>query len=69
MCDYCQKELQLLTCEIPTEIWGQLSGYTELQIIIDRGYLRLGQTDDMQCLDNGGKLRIKYCPMCGKMLD
>lgn len=35
---------------------------------IDRGYLRLSQDDDDQCLDHGEKIKINFCPVCGEWL-
>ena len=66
MCDYCEDEEQLIVKEVATEVFNTLTGYEEMQIIIDRGYLRLGFTEDMQCLDHGEKIKIKFCPMCGR---
>jgi len=65
-CEYCKKRKQLLSREVPHVIWGQYAFDTEMQVIVDRGYLRLGFTDDMQCMDHGEKIKINYCPMCGE---
>lgn len=64
MCEYCEHKKQLLTKFEKYECWGRFE-YEESQLIIDRGYLRLGQTDDMNCIDSGIKVKINYCPMCG----
>jgi hypothetical protein len=68
MCEFCNEEKQLLARNVPYEIWGKLSGYEELQVIIDRGFLRLGYTDDMQCMEHGEKIKINYCPICGNKI-
>jgi hypothetical protein len=68
-CDVCQNEKQLLAKEVPDVCFGQIVGTEELQVIIDRGYLRLGYKDDMQCMDHGEKRKINYCPECGRKLD
>jgi len=52
MCNYCEKEEQLLTRDVPYVIWDSVSGEEELQVIIDRGYLRLGKTEDMQQMED-----------------
>lgn len=65
-CDYCNKEKQLLTKEIYDLVNNALD---ELQVIVDRGYLRLGYTNDMQCIDHGEKTKINFCPHCGRKLD
>ena len=67
-CPFCKEEKQLITKNVAIEIFGTLAGYEEMQIIVDRGYLRLGFTDDMQCLDHGEKIKINYCPMCGNRM-
>jgi hypothetical protein len=36
-------------------------------IYIDtRGYLRMVDMDDCQCLDHGHNLKISFCPICGR---
>jgi hypothetical protein len=37
-------------------------------VFIDRGFLRMVNADDSQCLDHGEKIKIKYCPFCGRTL-
>jgi len=32
------------------------------------GYLRLGDSEDMNCIDHDDKIEIKYCMMCGRKL-
>jgi hypothetical protein len=32
------------------------------------GYIRLGDTDDMGCIDHSGNFKINYCHMCGRKL-
>jgi hypothetical protein len=68
MCEFCYNKGKLLSKYVATEVFGQYTGDEELQIIIDRGYLRLGWTDDMECMDHGEKIKIKYCPICGRDL-
>lgn len=29
-------------------------------------YLRLGNREDIQCLDHEEKIKISFCPMCGR---
>jgi hypothetical protein len=77
MCKYCTDEATLLQKdEIISNMsfgWGdpetkinrqQCCEYS-LAVFVDRGYLRLADTEDSQCLDHGQKVKIKYCPMCG----
>ena len=68
MCEYCEKRKQLLTKEVPHVMYNQYAFDVELQIVVDRGYLRLGCADDMQCMDHGEKIKINYCPMCGERM-
>ncbi len=35
-------------------------------VFIDRGYLLLVDLDDCNCMDHGEKVKINYCPFCGK---
>jgi flagellar basal body rod protein FlgF len=35
-------------------------------ILDDRGYLRLVNTDDYQCLGHGENIKINFCPLCGR---
>jgi len=35
---------------------------------VDRAYLRLTRDGDDQCLDNGEKIKINFCPVCGEWL-
>lgn len=35
---------------------------------VDRGYLRSGNKTDVQCLEHGSKIKINFCPMCGREL-
>lgn len=67
-CEYCDNSKQLIAREFPHVMYGEIVYDNEWQIIVDRGYIRLCNTDDMQCLDHGEKIKIKYCPMCGKKL-
>ena len=39
-----------------------------LEIRNGQGSLRLGERDDMQCIDHSDKVEINYCPMCGRNL-
>jgi hypothetical protein len=68
MCEYCQEDKQLIKTDVATAAFETFTGYEEMQIIIDRGYLRFGFTDDMQCMDHGEKIKINFCPMCGESL-
>ena len=78
MCKYCEEgfvltEAELLDTHIigwkpdmlATELFG---GEYYLSVFIDRGYIRLVDKDDCQCLDHGDKEKINYCPMCGRKL-
>ena len=39
-----------------------------LAVFVDRGYLRLVDPEDCNCLDHDSKIRINFCPMCGASL-
>lgn len=57
MCDFCKNKKQLLIKDVPHVIWGKYAYDNELQVVIDRGYLRLVDPDDMQCMDHGEKTK------------
>ncbi len=75
MCEYCENEKDLIreTELISRQSWGwgdvecSLDGVIEyeLSLFIDRGYLRLVDPDDCQCIEGGQKIKVNYCPMCG----
>ena len=39
-----------------------------LEIRNSQGYLRLGDRGDMGCLDHSGKIKINFCPVCGRKI-
>jgi len=48
--------------------WGELDSFNEsVFVYIDRGYLRLSGPD-CDCLDHGEKIKINFCPFCGRRL-
>lgn len=78
MCKYCEGKETIIKKEflstslvgwnkdmLATELFG--TEYDE-GVFIDRGYLRLVDLDDCNCLDTGEKILINYCPMCGDRL-
>ncbi len=80
MCEYCEKDKTLIEREFLEEFawgWGGESDKrSRLEIdeepyivFVDRGFLRLAMKEDHQCMDSGEKIKIKYCPMCGKVLE
>lgn len=81
MCEYCDKEKTIFSIEfIDTWIWAWCHGkpktlkeaeehQAKRDVFIDRGYLRLADPDDSQCMDHGEKIKIEYCPLCGSKLN
>ena len=79
MCDYCEKDKVILKKEfISTTLigWNKKMLATDLfgmeydeGIFVDRGYLRMVDLDDCNCLDHGEKVKINFCPMCGRKLN
>ena len=67
MCEYCEKEKKLIETEEADYIWEKFCGYEDRFVFVDRGYLRY-TTDDYSCLDHGEKIKINFCPMCGRKL-
>ncbi len=78
MCKYCEKKEVIVEKEfISTNLIGWkadmlatelLGGEYYESVFVDRGYLRLVDSDDYNCLDAGCKHKINYCPMCGVKL-
>jgi hypothetical protein len=82
-CDYCQKEKTIFETEAmglegpwtfePEKLASRkdYDAFTfRLGIWIDsRGYLRMADLDDCNCLDSGEKIKIAFCPMCGEKID
>jgi len=76
-CDYCQKNVPIFHSEkVDTYLlgWGNYTitsddiSYSDYGLFLERGYLRFTDLDDTQCLDHGEKIKIKFCPFCGKEL-
>ena len=69
-CKYCENEMPMMFKNIAwTGFGGEIQGYDEWQVFIDRGCLRLAAPEDCQCMDHGEKIKINYCPMCGVKID
>jgi len=76
MCEYCEKEKTIVDDVFISRSswgWGGVTKITiseaiqiKVDVFIDRGYLRMVDIDDCQCIDSGKKIKIKYCPFCGK---
>ena len=75
MCKFCEEEETLLSKNIISEgSWGwggdisitsSETSEDEHHLFIDRGFLRLVDIEDSQCIESGLKVEIKFCPMCG----
>lgn len=81
MCKFCENSETLIQKdEIISNMsfgWGddeikinrsQCHEYS-LAVFIDRGYLRLIDPTDCNCLDRDTKTKISFCPMCGTSLN
>ena len=76
MCKYCEEECSLLDFEsldswilgwtAEAKITQETAVYSTISVLLDRGYLRLVDYNDRACLDHGQKLRLNFCPFCGK---
>lgn len=83
MCNYCEKEHTMVEQNVINRAnWGW--GYdglikltlaeaeedqTNISVFIDRGYLRLVDSNDCNCMDSGKKIKINFCPICGSKID
>ena len=70
-CLFCKTEKPLLRKDVPCVMFGEIvkPDDTLLVIVDNRGYLRLVDSEDYQCLDHGEKIAIKFCPVCGECLE
>jgi hypothetical protein len=78
-CEYCVTGKTLLDKEVVNHNTLAFGGPVEpkdlwrfeynLGVFIDRGYLRMVDIGDCNCLDGGEKIQIKYCPMCGEEVE
>ncbi|MCP4989064.1 MAG: hypothetical protein GY928_24300 [Colwellia sp.] len=78
-CRCCEDEDILIEREFDLVPWFFSVGHTltdsdlnriadTFGVVVDRGHLRLVDIDDYNCLDHGEKIKINFCPMCGKKL-
>jgi len=54
--------------------WGasvtkENADYIKRGVFIDRGWLRLVDLDGCGCMDHGERVKLKFCPFCGKELE
>jgi len=83
MCKYCKDSSKLISKEVISASawcfgWEQNKKVTlseaeedmdELAVLLDsRGYLRLVDPTDCQCMDHGENIKINFCPFCGMRL-
>ena len=67
MCNYYENNSVLIEKEVADECFGELVGYKTVSVVFDtRGYLRLGDKEDMGCLDHDEKIEANYCFNCGR---
>lgn len=85
MCKYCEDNEPIIKLEDNVRLsawhWGwagkdyaitmeQAEKDThDLHLFVDRGYVRLADPEDCQCIDHGQRVKIKYCPFCGVELN
>jgi hypothetical protein len=79
MCEFCEKEKTLLSMtNISPCSWGfgqdikiRIDEISEINnvLFIDRGYLRLSDINDSQCIESGEKIKINFCPICGNKIN
>ena len=76
LCNYCEKEKPLIEfeeldfhgfCKLE-DVKGINLHYRKEWVFIDRGYLRKADPTDSECLDHSEKIKINFCPICGKDL-
>jgi hypothetical protein len=80
MCEYCEGNKVMLSEGVvedngfgyskestKTHEYVKIFSYV-ISVFVDRGYLRLVDLGDSQCMDHGERIKIEFCPMCGKEL-
>lgn len=76
MCEYCEGEKTIFEQKYISRAswgWGGDTKITEAQATPDRiglfidarGYLRMVDLDDCNCIEAGDKVSIDFCPFCG----
>jgi len=55
--------------EVKREDIHEVDNSVVFEIRCGAGYLRLGDSEDMDCLDSEYKIRVPNCPMCGRKLN
>lgn len=79
MCGFCEERRTIFSMEKLDDwvlgwdkdavISSESAIYSTIGVFIDRGFLRMVDLDDSQCLDHGSKVAINYCPLCGMKLN
>ena len=54
--------------ELKNEDIDEIDNSLCMEIRNGQGYLRLGNRDEMQCIDHSENIKINYCPFCGREL-
>lgn len=67
-CAVCEGKKDLLSREFPYAVFDSIVDDIKWSVYIDRGYLRLADKEDGDCLDHGEKFKIIFCPICGRDL-
>jgi len=70
MCD-CDKVLIEEEFDVIKDYFGnKVEDTKEICVMYDnRGYIRLGDPSDMNCLDHGEKFKVNFCPICGEKVE
>lgn len=79
MCDFCENNKTIMKTGVvstPMIGWcGEIKAKDlpdleyQLGVFIDsRGYLRMVDLNDCNCLEGGKKMKIYFCPFCGNKI-
>jgi len=81
MCECCRGELtELIKSDKVDELqfgWDSVASINinnrqdnsvMMEVRGNCGYIRLGDREDMQCLDHGEYIKVNYCPICGSKI-
>jgi len=75
MCDFCKGNKHIFSVDV-LDGWSLPYGpitekdatHSKMVIFIDRGWLRMVEEHNSECLFNGDRTTINYCPFCGTPL-
>ena len=70
MCEYCKEYPEcLIEYSLEVRDWQGCTPEVDFGIFIDRGYIRMCDLSDTNCIESGLKIEINFCPICGEKVE